>query len=300
MPKRLPSPSTRSPVSMAAWAARPPERSTGIVPVPRMKFLTRKPLRPLPVKYSALATNVTFRLTMSGMKIESENDRWLLAMIAGPWSGTFSRPSTCGRKISRSQGPSSTYLSRLYSNPVLSRRSAGQRLRRSGLSLRSTRSPSQRTPATGRSRVTIHPRLRWLAGAGREEGAVSSGGGRRGRRDNGLVAAAYAPAGDVDPRLGEHLLDVLAVRGIAAYLQPASDLHPVTRTTTLPSRPTDRLFVDREHVETARGFVAQLADESRQAEPDTDQLFAGIVADFDTTAERVAWPAAQGLDDEVE
>jgi hypothetical protein len=130
---------------------------------------------------------------------------------------------------------------------------------------------------------------------------LTSGGGRRGRRDNGLVAASYAPAGDVDPRVGEHLLDVLAVRGIAAYLQPAADLHPVTRTTTLPARPTDRLFVDREHVDTARGFLAQLADESPAAgvaEPDYDQAFAGIVAGFDTRAESVTWPAAEDLDDE--
>ena len=130
---------------------------------------------------------------------------------------------------------------------------------------------------------------------------MTSGGARRGRRDNGLVAAAYAPAGDVDPRVGEHLLDVLAVRGIAAYLQPASDLHPVTRTTTLPARPTDRLFVDREHVDTARGYLAQLADESpatATAETDFDQAFAGIVAGFDTRAESVTWPAAEDLDDE--
>src|SRR5205085_2454875 len=39
-------------------------------------------------------------------------------------------------------------------------------------------------------------------------GAVTSGGPRRGRRDNGLIAAVYAAAGDVDPRVGEHLLDV--------------------------------------------------------------------------------------------
>jgi hypothetical protein len=129
---------------------------------------------------------------------------------------------------------------------------------------------------------------------------VTSGGARRGRRDNGLVAAAYAAAGDVDPRVGEHLLDVLALRGIAAYLQPAADLHPVTRTTTLPARPTDRLFVDREHLETARGFLTQLADEARQGEPDIDELFAGIVADFDTTVERATWPAAEDLDvDEI-
>lgn len=128
---------------------------------------------------------------------------------------------------------------------------------------------------------------------------MTSGGARRGRRDNGLVAAAYAAAGDVDPRVGEHLLDVLALRGIAAYLQPAADLHPVTRTTTLPARPTDRLFVDREHLDTARGFLAQLADEAQQ-EPDLDEVFAGIVADFDTEAQEVTWPAAEDLDDEDE
>lgn len=64
--------------------------------------------------------------------------------------------------------------------------------------------------------------------------------------------------GDVDPRVGEHLLDVLGASGIAAYLQPASDLHPVTRTTTLPARPTDRLYADRRHLDTARGYLTQL------------------------------------------
>src|SRR5581483_11058316 len=60
-------------------------------------------------------------------------------------------------------------------------------------------------------------------------------------------------------------------------------------------RPTDRLFVDREHLDTARTFLAQLADEARQGEPDIDELFAGIVADFDTEALEVTWPAAEDL-----
>ena len=67
---------------------------------------------------------------------------------------------------------------------------------------------------------------------------MSTGGARRGRRDNGLDAADYAVAGDVDPRVGEHLLDVLAAGGIAAYLQPSADLNPILRTTTYPARPT--------------------------------------------------------------
>ncbi|MEV0394291.1 DUF308 domain-containing protein [Polymorphospora rubra] len=94
---------------------------------------------------------------------------------------------------------------------------------------------------------------------------MSAGGARRGRRDNGFDAAEYAVAGDVDPRVGEHLLDVLAAGGIAAYLQPSADLNPVTRTTTVPARPVDRLYVDRAHLETARGYLADLAEEEQPA-----------------------------------
>jgi hypothetical protein len=124
---------------------------------------------------------------------------------------------------------------------------------------------------------------------------LSVGDARHGRRDNGLQAAAYASAGDVDPRVGEHLLDVLALRGIAAYLRPSSDQHPVTWSTTLPKRPTDRLYVDREHLETARDLVAHLTREEQESEPATkgwveptsdevDLAFAQIVAGFGRTA----------------
>ncbi|MBO0866984.1 MAG: DUF308 domain-containing protein [Micromonosporaceae bacterium] len=157
---------------------------------------------------------------------------------------------------------------------------------------------------------------------------MASGGARRGRRDNGLVAAVYAAAGDVDPRVGEHLLDVLGLRGIAAYLQPAADLHPVTRTTTLPSRPTDRLYVDRDHLSVARDFLAQLAEETAGTDParpnpdadqapgsadepaqkrsggtveadDLDSRFAGIVAGFDADLAQTQppWPAAEEISD---
>jgi hypothetical protein len=136
----------------------------------------------------------------------------------------------------------------------------------------------------------------------KEVGRVTSGSGRRGRRDNGLIAAAYAAAGDVDPRVGEHLLDVLGLRGIAAYLQPAADLHPVTRTTTLPARPTDRLYVDRAHLETAREYLAQLGPEAVAPEPgappaesDVDDAFAAIIAGFDRPSEESSWPAAEDL-----
>ena len=72
----------RSLRSMAARAACPPERSTGIVPVPTKNSRLSRPLSPRPVKYSCFATNVTRRRTTSGMKIESQNERWLPARIA--------------------------------------------------------------------------------------------------------------------------------------------------------------------------------------------------------------------------
>jgi hypothetical protein len=116
------------------------------------------------------------------------------------------------------------------------------------------------------------------------------------------VATAYAVAGDVDPRVGEHLLDVLAVRGIAAYLQPAADLHPVTRTTTLPSRPTDRLYVDRDHLQTARAFLTELADEApaEAADTEVDDAFNTIVAGFHTEVTTITWPAAEDVPDPPE
>ena len=77
----------------------------------------------------------------------------------------------------------------------------------------------------------------------------------RGRRDNGLDAALWSPLRDVDPRVGEHLLDVLHAAGIAAYLEPSADVGPYTRTVFLPSPPVDRLFVDRSRRVEARGLV---------------------------------------------
>ncbi|PZG15252.1 hypothetical protein C1I95_20025 [Micromonospora craterilacus] len=135
---------------------------------------------------------------------------------------------------------------------------------------------------------------------------MSAGGARRGRRDNGLDASEYAVAGDVDPRVGEHLLDVLAAGGIAAYLQPSADLNPVTRTTTVPPRPVDRLYVDRSHLSTARDYLSQLSDETgagrADEEPDIDAEWARIVAGFHRSpgAGEHPWPAAEDVDDQPE
>ncbi len=118
----------------------------------------------------------------------------------------------------------------------------------------------------------------------------------RGRRDNGLDAPLWHPLRDVDPRVGEHLLDVLREEGIAAYLAPSTDTGPYTRTQFLPSPPTDRLYVDRARRADARTLVDTHADEHPAAEPTprrrrtdraedaaaTDAEFARIVAAWET------------------
>jgi hypothetical protein len=47
---------------------------------------------------------------MSGKKIESMTERWLLARIAAPVFGTFFAPTIHGRKIALSTGPTTRYL----------------------------------------------------------------------------------------------------------------------------------------------------------------------------------------------
>ncbi len=114
--------------------------------------------------------------------------------------------------------------------------------------------------------------------------------GNRGRRDNGLDASAWIPLRDVDPRVGEHLLDLLATAGIAAYLAPSSDVGPYTREVSLPSPPADRLYVDHGRRAEARLLVDEHADEHphRTAEPpavrsdlDEDAEWSRIVAAFE-------------------
>jgi hypothetical protein len=112
----------------------------------------------------------------------------------------------------------------------------------------------------------------------------------RGRRDNGLDAALWSPVRDVDPRVGEHLLDLLEAAGIAAYLEPATDVDAYTRTVSLPSPPSDRLYVDRARRTEADALVDRHADVTPappatapvRGEPaDLDAEFARIVAAFE-------------------
>jgi hypothetical protein len=130
----------------------------------------------------------------------------------------------------------------------------------------------------------------------------------RGRLDNGLDADLWSPLRDVDPRVGEHLLDVLQAAGIAAYLEPSADVGEYTRTVFLPSPPSDRLFVDRARRVEARAVVDQnaprVAEEQRgdraaapRPEPaavrpqiDEDAEWARIVAAFEAEHGRAVMP----------
>ncbi|WP_040337761.1 hypothetical protein [Candidatus Blastococcus massiliensis] len=95
--------------------------------------------------------------------------------------------------------------------------------------------------------------------------------GSRGRRDNGLDATSWSPLRDVDPRVGEHLLDVLEAAGIAAYLTPSADIGPYTRELSLPSPPSDRLFVDRSRQSEARALVERHGDDHPADEHPADE-----------------------------
>lgn len=81
------------------------------------------------------------------------------------------------------------------------------------------------------------------------------------KRDNGLPSAEWGALVDVDPRLSEALLDSLAAVGVPAYVEPARDVDTVSRATTHPKRPLDRLWVDPDREGQARDIVsAELAD----------------------------------------
>jgi len=125
--------------------------------------------------------------------------------------------------------------------------------------------------------------------------------GRRGRRDNGLDASLWSPVRDVDPRIGEHLLDLLHAVGIAAYLEPSADVEPYTRSVSLPSPPSDRLFVDRARRAEARTVVDQhvpagaespAPNQEERPEPARGPERAVVRRDLDEEAEWAAIVAA--------
>ncbi|MBA2417306.1 MAG: hypothetical protein H0V64_15770 [Geodermatophilaceae bacterium] len=141
-------------------------------------------------------------------------------------------------------------------------------------------------------------------------------GSRRGRRDNGLDASSFVPLRDVDPRVGEHLLDLLREAGIAAYLEPTSDVDSYTRAVSLPSPPSDRLWVDRAARPDAHSLIVEHSDDDPPDPPqpvtgrsgrgdasdvrglDEKTIWAQIVADYDRASDAPVppWPVHEDTD----
>ena len=117
------------------------------------------------------------------------------------------------------------------------------------------------------------------------------------RRDNGLPATQFVALADVDPRLGEHLLDLLKFADIPAYLEPTGD--PRVGARYPAPGPVERLYVHAAQRSEAREVVLAAAEEAGapttdQPVPpaathdvlagiDTDAEFARIMAGFDLT-----------------
>lgn len=128
---------------------------------------------------------------------------------------------------------------------------------------------------------------------------MSSPASHRGRRDNGLDSDKFSPVADVDPRLADHLLDVLGLRDVPAYVEPTPTSDPVT---------ADRLYVAADQTSEARQVLTEIASElgievaqhrhrDREEPPpdplagiDTDAEFAKIIAELQGPDQPVAGP----------
>lgn len=134
-------------------------------------------------------------------------------------------------------------------------------------------------------------------------------------RGNGLSAMSYAPVADLDPRIADVLLELLRDAGVAAYAQPSPGRRAATLDVHLPSRPIDRLYVDRSQQDRARLLVAEqlpelrhllsasLGEAARDERPSTreDEAWQEIVATFDQpTGDAVPrWPVIEDVDPET-
>lgn len=140
------------------------------------------------------------------------------------------------------------------------------------------------------------------------------------RRDNGLRADQFVALADVDPRMGEHLLDLLKLADIPAYLEPSTDPRVAARYPI--NGPIERLYVQADQRHAAREVVVAAAHEAGAApsgpgsvgpDPslgigpsmgrgpdlldgiDTDAEFARIMANYDVPPPPAVGPTA--LDD---
>jgi len=129
---------------------------------------------------------------------------------------------------------------------------------------------------------------------------ATNDGPRGGTRDNGLRCAGYTPVADVDPRVVDALLESLRDAGIAAYTVPASGTVGGSMETKLPNRPLDRLFVDDQRTEQARGIVADETTtdtEPTATEPDFEASWQQVLTSLQSTPAHMTtpWPERENL-----
>jgi len=137
-------------------------------------------------------------------------------------------------------------------------------------------------------------------------------------RDNGLPPAEfYVALVDVDPPVADHVLDLLRDAGVSAFAEPIEGEPGPSRDVHPPTRPTERVHVDRHRSEVARGAVAAALpslradfhsaaaissdqhDMQRSEQlnrEDVDRAFEELVAGFGELPGTPPWPAAEDVD----
>ncbi len=98
----------------------------------------------------------------------------------------------------------------------------------------------------------------------------STPGPGRARRSNGLPSQDWGALVDLDPRLSEDLLARLGAAEVAAFVEPAGGLDPLSRAASHPGRPLDRLWVDPQRADAARDVVASEVAELTRLLTETD------------------------------
>lgn len=117
-------------------------------------------------------------------------------------------------------------------------------------------------------------------------------------RDNGLPASSYVPLVEVDPRVADAVLAVLATAGVAAYAAPSTGSAGAYLEVRLPARPVDRVYVDAARRAQARAVLdAELPELAAALPSREDEAFAALVAAYDEEPAQACWPAEEDVPD---
>jgi hypothetical protein len=125
-----------------------------------------------------------------------------------------------------------------------------------------------------------------------------------GSRDNGLRCGGYVSIGDLDPRVADAMLDALRTEGIAAYVVPTPATKGVALELQLPSRMTDRLYVDSTKSERAGELVDLETPDPDPALPptpslgsdvDVDAAWQQLLTSLKTPSSTATWPNRENV-----